>query len=69
MKNVLTKAPQILNASSNLLGICFIVLTSLKVLNISKKLSLMMSPLSQLLYLWPVACFHFFPVEEVALKV
>lgn len=30
-------SPHILNASSNLLGICFIVLTSLKVLNISSK--------------------------------
>ena len=31
------KSPHILNASSNLLGICFVVLTSLKILNISKK--------------------------------
>ena len=31
------KSPHILNASSNLLGICFIVLTSLKVMNISNK--------------------------------
>jgi hypothetical protein len=31
------KSPHILNASSNLLGICFIVITSLKVLNISHK--------------------------------
>jgi hypothetical protein len=31
------KSPHILNASSNLLGICFVVLTSLKVLNISQK--------------------------------
>lgn len=31
------KSPHILNASSNLLGICFIVLTSLKVLNKSEK--------------------------------
>ena len=30
------KAPHILNASSNLLGICFVVLTSLKLLNIAK---------------------------------
>jgi uncharacterized membrane protein YkgB len=30
------KAPHILNASSNLLGICFVVLTSLKLLNVSK---------------------------------
>ena len=30
------KAPHILNASSNLLGICFVILTSLKLLNISK---------------------------------
>jgi hypothetical protein len=30
------KAPHILNASSNLLGICFVVLTSLKVLKVSK---------------------------------
>ena len=30
------KAPHILNASSNLLGICFVVLTSLKLLNIGK---------------------------------
>jgi hypothetical protein len=29
-------APHILNASSNLLGICFVVLTSLKVLNVAK---------------------------------
>lgn len=31
------KSPHILNASSNLLGICFIVLTSLKLLNKSDK--------------------------------
>ncbi|UAY52257.1 hypothetical protein [Ferruginibacter albus] len=31
------KSPHILNASSNLLGICFVVLTSLKILNISQK--------------------------------
>ncbi len=31
------KSPHILNASSNLLGLCFVVLTSLKVLNISGK--------------------------------
>lgn len=31
------KSPHILNASSNLLGICFIVLTSLKVLDKSEK--------------------------------
>ena len=30
------KAPHILNASSNLLGICFVVLTSLKLLNVAK---------------------------------
>ncbi|MEO6316464.1 MAG: hypothetical protein ABIU63_05550 [Chitinophagaceae bacterium] len=30
------KSPHILNASSNLLGICFIVLTSLKLLNKSE---------------------------------
>jgi hypothetical protein len=30
------KAPHILNASSNLLGICFVILTSLKVLNVAK---------------------------------
>ena len=37
MKQQQEKSPHILNASSNLLGICFIVLTSLKVLNISNK--------------------------------
>lgn len=31
------KSPHILNASSNLLGICFIVLTSLKLLDKSEK--------------------------------
>jgi len=31
------KSSHILNAASNLLGICFIVLTSLKVMNISQK--------------------------------
>ena len=31
------KSPHILNASSNLLGLCFVVLTSLKLLNISHK--------------------------------
>ena len=31
------KAPHILNASSNLLGLCFVVLTSLKFLNISQR--------------------------------
>jgi hypothetical protein len=37
MVNKENKSPHILNASSNLLGICFVVLTSLKVLNISQK--------------------------------
>ena len=36
MFNPNDKAPHILNASSNLLGICFVVLTSLKVLKVSK---------------------------------
>lgn len=31
------KSPHVLNASSNLLGLCFVVLTSLKILNISNK--------------------------------
>jgi hypothetical protein len=31
------KSPHILNASSNLLGLCFVVLTSLKLLNISHR--------------------------------
>src|SRR6266404_9370846 len=31
------KSPHILNASSNLLGLCFIVLTSLKLFNVSQK--------------------------------
>ncbi|WP_253810054.1 hypothetical protein [Hydrotalea flava] len=31
------KSPHILNTSSNLLGICFILLASLKVMNISDK--------------------------------
>lgn len=31
------KSPHILNASSNLLGLCFVVLTSLKLLNIANK--------------------------------
>lgn len=31
------KSPHILNASSNLLGLCFVVLTSLKLLNVSQK--------------------------------
>lgn len=31
------KSPHILNASSNLLGLCFVVLTSLKLLNLSHK--------------------------------
>jgi len=30
------KAPHILNASSNLLGICFVILTTLKLLNVAK---------------------------------
>ena len=30
------KAPHILNASSNLLGICFVILTSLKLLHVAK---------------------------------
>ena len=30
------KAPHILNASSNLLGICFVILTSLKILHVAK---------------------------------
>jgi surface polysaccharide O-acyltransferase-like enzyme len=31
------KSPHILNASSNLLGLCFVVLTSLKFLNLSQR--------------------------------
>src|SRR4030095_8695741 len=31
------KSPHILNTSSNLLGICFIVLTSLKLFNVSRR--------------------------------
>ena len=37
MENQNDKAPHILNASSNLLGLCFIVLTSLKLFDISQK--------------------------------
>jgi hypothetical protein len=37
MKDNNDKSPHILNASSNLLGLCFVVLTSLKLLNISGK--------------------------------
>lgn len=37
MDNGNDKSPHILNASSNLLGICFIVLTSLKLLKVSQK--------------------------------
>ena len=36
MKENNDKSPHILNASSNLLGICFILLTSLKVMKISQ---------------------------------
>ncbi len=37
MTNKNDKSPHILNASSNLLGFCFIVLTSLRVLNLNGK--------------------------------
>jgi len=37
MNNDQDKSPHILNASSNLLGICFIVLTSLKLLKVAQK--------------------------------
>ena len=37
MENENDKSPHILNASSNLLGLCFIVLTSLKLFKISQK--------------------------------
>ena len=37
MANKSDKSPHILNASSNLLGFCFIVLTSLRVLNLNGK--------------------------------
>lgn len=37
MENNNDKSPHVLNASSNLLGLCFVVLTSLKLLNISGK--------------------------------
>jgi hypothetical protein len=37
MNNKEDKSPHILNASSNLLGLCFVVLTSLKLLNISHR--------------------------------
>ena len=32
-----TKAPHILNTSANLLGICFLILTSIQVLNVAAK--------------------------------
>ncbi|MEP6582613.1 MAG: hypothetical protein ABJA90_00040 [Ginsengibacter sp.] len=37
MENRNDKSPHILNTSSNLLGFCFIVLTSLRVLNLNGK--------------------------------
>jgi hypothetical protein len=37
MENQNDKSPHILNASSNLLGLCFVVLTSLKLFKISQK--------------------------------
>ena len=37
MKDNRDKSSHILNASSNLLGLCFVVLTSLKLLNIAHK--------------------------------
>ena len=37
MANLNARSPHTLNASSNLLGICFVVLTSLKILKISDK--------------------------------
>lgn len=37
MENDNPKSPHILNASSNLLGLCFVVLTSLKLLNIAHR--------------------------------
>jgi hypothetical protein len=37
MKDNKDKSSHILNASSNLLGLCFVVLTSLKLLNIAHK--------------------------------
>jgi tellurite resistance protein TehA-like permease len=37
MEDQNNKSPHILNASSNLLGICFVVLTSLKLLKVSQK--------------------------------
>jgi uncharacterized membrane protein YkgB len=37
MENDNNKSNHILNASSNLLGLCFVVLTSLKLLNISHR--------------------------------
>lgn len=36
MDNEQNKSPHILNASSNLLGLCFVVLTSLKLLHIAQ---------------------------------
>lgn len=45
------KSPHILNASSNLLGLCFVVLTSLKImkLKIASILNLKWSPLQTFL--------------------
>ena len=37
MENDNSKSPHILNASSNLLGLCFVVLTSFKLLNIAHR--------------------------------
>ena len=37
MKNDSNNSPHILNTSANLLGLCFVVLTSLKLLNLEKQ--------------------------------
>ena len=54
------KSPHILNASSNLLGICFIVLTSLKLMDKSEKTVIDEVTIVAIVFLWPVAYCRFY---------
>lgn len=50
------KAPHILNTSANLLGICFLILTSIQVLNVAAK-TMIDSIIALAILLFTISCF------------
>ena len=58
------KSPHILNASTNLLGFCFVVLTSLKVLKVSALTQLDELTGATMLFLMVSVIFSFFSIRS-----